>query len=814
MKGEFFAKSQSPVAPRISSKFMISSNDRIAKLVKVKRPGLFAVIVMIVFLVFTQILAFQSYLLRKSTEKEELVREINSVKDRFQVVLKHNLSAAQTLAFIIKTYGEPRDFEAIGKAIVDAHKGIDAIQLTRNGVITHVYPLKGNATVIGYDILASETTRKEANIAIQKNELFFAGPLTLKQGGIAIIGRLPIFVGDEFYGFAAVITKLETLTQALGMRDGKNTPYVYQLSKINPNSLKEEYFLPNSIQLNSDKTLSAVIPDGNWRLYIAKRARTTNFSFASVSVLGIMFSFVCALFAWYVVQQPKKLEALVKNKTEQIRAAELTTQTTLERVSDAVISLDSEWRYTYLNDAALLQHPGGREATLGRVIWEVHPELHNSSFSGKFEEALRTKKVLELEEYYEPLKAWFVVKIYPSENGLTLFYRNVTEQKINEREVLAQKLLSESIINSLPGIFYLYDRNQRFVKWNKNFEKVSGYTGDEISTMTPLDFFDDDERTLLQQRIETVFEKGMAEVEAHFLTKDRRKIPFYFNGYLCSINGEDYLIGVGIDITERRAAEREKERVTEDLVQRYKNMEQFSYIVSHNIRAPVANLIGLAELLKNGLARPSDHERVLEGLSTAARRLDEVIVDLNEILSIRTRVVAEKEPVLFEEVLKTVLLSTENFIQNDSMEIDADFSEVASFTTVKVYLHSIFYNLICNSIKYRRQDEALRVQIRSEKTTDGLRLIFRDNGLGIDLERYGQSLFGLYKRFHLHIEGKGLGLFMVKTQVESLGGKISVKSELNSYTEFIIEFPMATTHNYRNQAVLVLNSSDAYKTIG
>ncbi len=759
---------------------------------RVKRPGLFAAFVLLVFLFLTQYLAFQNFLLRRGLEKEEMAREISSVKDRFQVVLKHNLSAAQTLAFIIRAYGEPHDFESVGKAIVDANKGIDAIQLTRQGVITHVYPLKGNATVLGYDILASEATRKEANIAIQKQELFFAGPLHLKQGGVAIIGRLPIFVEGEFYGFAAVVTKLETLTKALGMAENKTNAYIYQFSKINPNTGREEFFLANDIQLHPERTLSVIIPDGNWRLYVTKRYEKPYFGFVSLSVLGILFSLVCAWFAWYVVQQPKKLEALVRNKTEQIRTAELTNQTTLERVSDAVIALDTDWRYTYLNDAALLQHPAGREGTLGRSIWEVHPELKDSKFSLKYREALHTKRVTEVEEYYPPLKAWFVVKIYPSENGLTLFYRNITAQKINEQEVLAQKVLSESIINSLPGIFYLYDRHQRFVKWNKNFEMVSGYSAEEISGMTPLDFFDEDERPLLQQRIASVFERGMAEVEAHFLTKDKQKIPFYFNGYLCSIDGEDYLIGVGIDITERRAAEKEKERVTEDLVQRYKNMEQFSYIVSHNIRGPVANLIGLTELLKNGLTRAGDRERVVAGLSEAAKRLDEVIIDLNEILSIRTRVIAEKEQVFFAEILRTVLLSIENEKQNETLEIVADFAELESIRSVKVYMHSIFYNLICNSVKYRRQEVPLKIEICSRRTEEGYQLAFRDNGMGIDLVKYGQSLFGLYKRFHLHIEGKGLGLFMVRTQVENLGGKISVHSELQQYTEFVIDFPVNT----------------------
>jgi signal transduction histidine kinase len=103
-------------------------------------------------------------------------------------------------------------------------------------------------------------------------------------------------------------------------------------------------------------------------------------------------------------------------------------------------------------------------------------------------------------------------------------------------------------------------------------------------------------------------------------------------------------------------------------------------------------------------------------------------------------------------------------------------------------LYSIFYNLIHNSIKYRQPGLPCVIQIRSRLLKEGVQLVFKDNGIGIDLKKRGEQVFGLYKRFHPAIEGKGMGLFMVKTQVEALGGKISISSEPNKGTEFTIEF--------------------------
>ncbi len=121
--------------------------------------------------------------------------------------------------------------------------------------------------------------------------------------------------------------------------------------------------------------------------------------------------------------------------------------------------------------------------------------------------------------------------------------------------------LSESIIGSLPGLFYFYDENGKFIYWNKNFELVSGYSGEEIGEMHPIQFFDEPEKELLTQRIGEVFEKGESSVEAHFFTKDKKLIPYYFNGFAINYNNKRCLIGVGIDITERVEAEKKRAEI-------------------------------------------------------------------------------------------------------------------------------------------------------------------------------------------------------------------------------------------------------------
>lgn len=131
----------------------------------------------------------------------------------------------------------------------------------------------------------------------------------------------------------------------------------------------------------------------------------------------------------------------------------------------------------------------------------------------------------------------------------------IDERKRVQEELLEEKQFSESAINSLPGIFYVFDLNGKFVRWNDNFERISGYSTAELSNMSPADFFGGEDKNIIAQKVHQVFEKGQAAVEARFLSKDGRKTACYFTGLRMSIGKQDYLVGVGIDISERKRAE-------------------------------------------------------------------------------------------------------------------------------------------------------------------------------------------------------------------------------------------------------------------
>jgi len=143
--------------------------------------------------------------------------------------------------------------------------------------------------------------------------------------------------------------------------------------------------------------------------------------------------------------------------------------------------------------------------------------------------------------------------------------------------------------------------------------------------------------------------------------------------------------------------------------------------------------------------------------------------------------------VSFEELVDDIKSSIKTLLSENSITINCDFNEIDETATLKPYLYSIFFNLITNSIKYRKENSPLLIHVKSKKLEKGVELSFTDNGMGIDLATHGHDVFGLYKRFHEHIDGKGMGLYMVKTQTEALGGTVSVFSQENQGTTFIIK---------------------------
>ncbi|GAB3911287.1 sensor histidine kinase [Mucilaginibacter boryungensis] len=230
-------------------------------------------------------------------------------------------------------------------------------------------------------------------------------------------------------------------------------------------------------------------------------------------------------------------------------------------------------------------------------------------------------------------------------------------------------------------------------------------------------------------------------------------------------------------------------QTAENLIQRNKELEQFTYIISHNLRAPVANIIGLYQLLMLGPDDEQESKKLISDLGTSIQKLDEVIIDLNTILDVKQQVHEQMEQVCLKQIAEDIKETFHGYVEQGLIEIKCDFQAVDTIHSLKNYIYSVFYNLISNSIKFKRPEEKLLLQITSYQKKDKISIHFEDNGKGIDLKQNGDKLFGLYRRFDTSVDGKGMGLYMVKTQIETLGGKIKVQSKPGAGTTFIVDLP-------------------------
>ncbi len=228
----------------------------------------------------------------------------------------------------------------------------------------------------------------------------------------------------------------------------------------------------------------------------------------------------------------------------------------------------------------------------------------------------------------------------------------------------------------------------------------------------------------------------------------------------------------------------ELQKSLEEIITTNDQLKQFNYITSHNLRGPVSSLKGLISLyqLEND---PNEQTTYITKAAIVINRMDDILFDLNKILSF-------KNTSLIKEVIDFETIISNNIRQLDIKRVDINLyiDERLTITGIKSFYESIFYNLFSNAQKYKDPSRPLKIDIQiAHFNINRFSISIKDNGLGMDESKIGDKLFGFYKRFHSHIEGKGLGLYMTKNQIEILGGNIRAESVLGKGTNFIIELP-------------------------
>ena len=248
------------------------------------------------------------------------------------------------------------------------------------------------------------------------------------------------------------------------------------------------------------------------------------------------------------------------------------------------------------------------------------------------------------------------------------------------------------------------------------------------------------------------------------------------------------------DITDQKKSEeklliskRNLEAAAQELQEQNYQLNEFAHIISHNLRSPVGNISALINLL-SPTSKLEDYQLIFSKLKLTSISLQDTLNDLMETLRIKKEALTERTRLSFDETLTKVKNDLAGEVIQNNAEITSNFKEYQEIIYGKTYFESIFLNLLSNALKYRSPKRTPKIHFETKLVKDKVQLSVTDNGLGIDLEKYGHKLFGLRKTFHEHKEARGVGLFLTKTQIEAMGGKIWVESTVDKGTSFIIQF--------------------------
>lgn len=575
-----------------------------------------------------------------------------------------------------------------------------------------------------------------------------------------------------------------------------------------------------------------------------------------------------------------------------------------EQITDAYLALDNEWRYTYINSKSAEYHELPVSELLGKVIWEVTPELVNEPFYAALHEAKSTNKPIRLELYYSKAKVWFEDLIYPTDDGVSVFYHEITEkknaelalkesekklkrsnerfnlvakatndalydweipenliwgnesfnalfnidygesiryyvfssrlhpddagrilenfqntirdkipyvsdefrfrmtdgsyrmmynrayvlytpegeayrmvgamqditnQKLARQQLMLEKELSDSIINSLPGIFYLFNKQGKLYRWNSNFETVSGYSRDEIVKLHPLDFFDESDKNLVMGKISNVFVSGNDTVEAHLITRDHQRIPYLFNGMRIFYEGEDCLMGVGIDLSDKVKAHNELRELATHLQH-----------VRENERTRIAREIHdeLGQQL-TGLKMDISwlNRKMNDSDSIVREKINEILSLIDETVKTVRRISTQLRPSILDDLGLIAAMEWQCDEFEKRSEITTEFSSNVSSVDLSPDLATGLFRIFQESLtNVSRHAQADRIDASLQFAEGNIRMEVHDNGIGFDPRETADK--------------KTLGLLGMKERTLLMGGTFEIIGHPGKGTSVIINVPV------------------------
>jgi len=926
-----------------------------------KRPKIAGLLVSLILCIVVFYVVSQRYQIVKENKQKEMEHILAGVQQNIGQSLKNCYTTTLTLALLINDDDAvPQNFDKIANQLLASNNSINSVQLVPNGIIKYIYPLEGNEAAMDLNILKTKNLRKEALQSIANKKMYFAGPFELIQGGKGIVGRFPVYNGNRFWGFSAVVIRLETLLNNSGINAIDKSKYYFQLSKINPNTLEDEFFLPMVGDFSTKNYVSKTIPDGNWKIYlIAKNPKDLYAQLIVPTVLGFILALFFGILILLIIKKPAELQILVDEQANKLFDSEIKFKTIFDQASVGIARIDSftgnfmeinkkycellEYSEAEIKDKTFqsVTHPEDLEEDLSNLeklrqgeireysmekryitklgdliwvnltvspMWEInkpvtthiaivedislkkeaeellkksevrfkslfddsplalweedysavkkqllelnlinekpeivtsflqdHPEIVRKCFSlikiinvnsqcliqygPKNKSELLTINISSIPTYFiKHLEAicqgnnnlnidaqtknsqgeireihlvYSVVKGYEdSLERVIISTEDITERKSAEKAALNTQQKIESLINTVDGIVWECDiETLAFSFISKKVEDILGYAPEDWTSDPSFwkDHIhpDDKEWTINYCALQTS-QNLNHDFEYRMIAKDGTVVWLRDIVNIIIENGRAISMrGIMIDITKTKEAEKDLNDSFNLVTEQNKRLLNFSYIVSHNLRSHTSNITSIVNLIELAETEEERSEMV-QLLKTVSDSLNETMVHLNEVINIRTNIGLVSEPLNLNQYIDTAQNVLNEQITLNDVSITTAIPQNVMVNYNPAYLESVLYNIISNSIRYRHPDRKPTISIEWTLENDINVLQISDNGVGIDLVKNADKIFGMYKTFGNNPDSKGIGLFITKNQIEAMGGNITVESQPNIGTTFKI----------------------------
>jgi PAS domain S-box-containing protein len=371
-------------------------------------------------------------------------------------------------------------------------------------------------------------------------------------------------------------------------------------------------------------------------------------------------------------------------------------------------------------------------------------------------------------------------------------FQDINEQVISETKTKGDAKLLKTLIDNLPLNVFIKDRDSKKTLVNKSECEYLGVTdANELLGKTDFDLYPFETAKLSRDEDLKVMEtlKPILGQESVSIKNDGTETSFLSSKIplLDEKGNATGLVGISLDITNLKHKEQELRKLINVTSLQNKKLINFAHIVSHNLRSHSANFSMLLDFLVNE-KNEEEKDKIVNMLTQASDNLLETLENLNEVVTLSTNTQAKKESVKLRSKIANIQGDLSNLTDTNKLIIINDVSKDINIQIVPAYLDSILMNFITNGVKYKHPNREPIIKFSTEKKGAYTLLNIEDNGLGIDLEKYGRKLFGMYKTFHTNKDSRGIGLYITKNQVEAMRGKIEVESKLGEGTKFKVFF--------------------------